>query len=76
MKAEPKAAADDGALPFRPRSTRSARCAAFCEQFVRAPKGMGALSPLLLPEWQPNLIGSVEGHGPNAVRFGRYSTIR
>jgi hypothetical protein len=64
MKAGPKAAADDGALPFRPRSTRSARCAAFCEQFVRVPKGTGALSPLRLRDWQPDLIGSVEDTDP------------
>jgi hypothetical protein len=64
MKAGPKAAADDGALPYRPRSTGSARCAAFCDTFVRVPKGTGALSPLLLRDWQRDLIGSVEDADP------------
>jgi len=47
MKAGPKAAVDPTVLPFRPRSTGSARFAAFSTKFIKVPKGKGcALSPL------------------------------
>ena len=59
MKAGPKAAVDDSALPFRPRSSGAARFAAFCEKFIRVPKGTDALSPLRLRPWQLELVGSV-----------------
>ena len=59
MKAGPKAAVDDSVLPFRPRSTGSARFATFGEKFVKVPKSTGARSPLLLRPWQVELVGSV-----------------
>ena len=45
MKAGPKAAVDETPLPWRPRSTGSARFAAFCDKFVKVPKGTGAPPP-------------------------------
>ena len=44
MKAGPKAAVESSPLPFRPRSTGAARFAAFCQKFIRVPKGTGALA--------------------------------
>ena len=44
MKAGPKAAVDPTVLPFRPRSTGSARFAAFATKFIKVPKGKGARS--------------------------------
>jgi len=41
MKAGPKAAVDPTVLPFRPRSTGSARFAAFSTKFIKVPKGKG-----------------------------------
>jgi hypothetical protein len=58
MRAAPKAAVDARVLPFRPRSTGSARFAAFCERFIRVPKCTGAQSPLRLRPWQIELVGS------------------
>ncbi|OBG87447.1 terminase [Mycobacterium sp. E802] len=59
MRAGPKRAVDDSVLPFRPRSNGSARFAAFCEKFIRVPKGTGAGKPLRLRPWQRDLVGSV-----------------
>lgn len=59
MRAGPKRAVDDSVLPWRPRSTGSERFAAFCERFVRVPKGTGARSPMKLRQWQRDLTGSV-----------------
>lgn len=60
MRAGPKAAVDGSPLPFRPRSlVPSERFAAFCEQFVVTPKGAGARGPMVLREWQRELVGSV-----------------
>ena len=59
MKAGPKSAVDPSPLPWRPRSTGSARFAAFCRKFVLVPKGTGAKSPLRLRDWQKGLVGSV-----------------
>ncbi len=60
MKAGPKGKVDASPLPFRPRSAGSKRFAAFCEKFVKVPKGTGALKTLRLRGWQLELIGSVE----------------
>lgn len=60
MKAGPKGKVDASPLPFRPRSAGSKRFAAFCEKFVKVPKGTGALKTLRLRDWQLGLIGSVE----------------
>lgn len=59
MRAGPKAAVDDTGLPFASEATGSARFAAFCEQYVRTPKGTGALEPMQLRAWQRDLVGSV-----------------
>ena len=64
MKAGPKRAVDETPLPFRPRSTGSVRFAAFCEKFIRVPKGTGALKPLTLRDWQRGLVGSVLNTDP------------
>jgi phage terminase large subunit-like protein len=50
---------DPSPLPWRPRSKGAARCAAFCKRFIRVPKGTGALQPLVLRDWQIDLVGSV-----------------
>jgi phage terminase large subunit-like protein len=52
-------ALDDSPLPWRPRSDGSARFAAFCERFIRVPRGTGARKPLRLRDWQRELVGSV-----------------
>lgn len=70
MRAGPKQAVDASALPFRPRSSGSARFSAFCEKFIRVPKGTGALSPLRLRDWQRDLIGSVEDADPTPRTAG------
>ena len=59
MKAGPKAAVDASPLPFRPRSTGSARFAAFCSKFIVTPKGTGARKAMKLRPWQVDLVGSV-----------------
>lgn len=70
MKAGPKAAVDDSPLPWRPRSTGSARFARFCEKFVKVPKGVGARSPLRLRGWQRDLVGSVLDADPRPRTAG------
>ncbi|MDN4518147.1 terminase large subunit [Mycolicibacterium austroafricanum] len=70
MKAGPKAAVDDSPLPWRPRSTGSARFAKFCERFVKVPKGTGALTPLRLRDWQRDLVGSVLDADPQPRTAG------
>ena len=57
-------------LPFRPRSAGSARFAAFCQRFIRVPKGTGALSPLRLRPWQIELVGSVLDADPTPRTAG------
>jgi phage terminase large subunit-like protein len=59
MPPGPKATVDSSLLPWRPRSSGSARFATFCLKFIRVPKGTGALSPLRLRFWQEELVGSV-----------------
>jgi phage terminase large subunit-like protein len=59
LQAGPKKAVDPSALPWRPRATGAARFAAFCRKYIRVPKGTGALSPLVLRDWQVGLVGSV-----------------
>jgi hypothetical protein len=71
MKAGPKAAVDARVLPFRRRLTGSARFAAFCQRFIRVPKGTGALSPLGLQPWQIELVGSVLDADPKSVEANR-----
>lgn len=70
MRAGPKAAVDDSALPWRPRSQGSARFAKFCETFVKVPKGTGARTPLRLRTWQRDLVGSVLDADPRPRTAG------
>ena len=35
------------------------RFAKFCEKYIVVPKGTGARSPLILRDWQRDLVGSV-----------------
>ncbi|BBZ04886.1 hypothetical protein MCHIJ_43230 [Mycolicibacterium chitae] len=70
MKAGPKAAVDDSALPWRPRSKGSARFAKFCETYIKVPKGTGARSPLRLRSWQRDLVGSVLDADPRPRTAG------
>lgn len=59
MKAGPKAAVDDSALPFRTKTVGSKRFSTWCAKFITVPKGAGALGPLKLRDWQVDLVGSV-----------------
>ncbi|OBB42700.1 terminase large subunit [Mycobacterium sp. 852002-51961_SCH5331710] len=70
MRAGPKAAVDDSVLPWRPRSTGSARFDSFCQKFVKVPKGTGARSPLRLRDWQRDLVGSVLDANPRPRTAG------
>lgn len=58
MRAGPKRAVDDSVLPFRPRSSGSARFAAFCEKFVKVRESRRVV-PLRLRPWQCELVGTV-----------------
>lgn len=70
MRAGPKAAVDPSPLPWRPRSTGSARFASFCRKFVKVPKGTGARTPLKLRTWQRDLVGSVLDSDPQPRTAG------
>jgi phage terminase large subunit-like protein len=70
MKAGPKAAVDADPLPLRTDATGAARFAAFCEQFLRVPKGTGALGPLRLRPWQVDLVASVLDADPRPRTAG------
>lgn len=59
MRAGPKAAVDPSKLPFESDLEGSARLAAWCERFIRVPKGTGARESLVLRPWQQELVGSV-----------------
>jgi phage terminase large subunit-like protein len=59
MRAGPKRAVDDSVLlPFRPRSSGSARFAAFCEKFVKVRESKRVV-PLRMRPWQRELVGSM-----------------
>lgn len=62
-KAGPKKAADPTPLPVGNFATESERFAAFCEQYVKVPKGTGARDPLKLRPWQQELAASVLDNG-------------
>lgn len=70
MRAGPKAAVDPTCLPWRPRSSGSARFARFCERYVKVPKGTGAGKPLRLRDWQQELVGSVLDADPRPRTAG------
>lgn len=50
---------DASRLPFRSAKTGAARFAAWCERFIRVPRGTGAGKPLKLRPWQVELVGSI-----------------
>jgi phage terminase large subunit-like protein len=74
VKAGPKAAVDESPLPWRPRSTGSARVVAFIEKFVVVPKGEGARRHLRVRRWQRELIAGV--FDPPRPRLGLWSLPR
>lgn len=68
MRAGPKAAADESALPFRPRSAvESERFLAFADKFLRVPKGTGAKGKLRLRDWQVDIAADVLDSGARTV---------
>lgn len=50
---------DPSALPFRSRLTGAKRFAAWCKKYLIVPKGRGVGKPLILRDWQVDLVGSV-----------------
>lgn len=70
MKAGPKAAVDPSELPWRPRSTGSARFGRFCAKFILVPKGTGVRKPLRPRPWQRDLVGSVLDADPQPRTAG------
>lgn len=50
---------DDSPLPWRPRGSQSERFRQFCKKFLRVPKGQDAGKPVILRDWQLELVGSV-----------------
>ncbi|GAA2807070.1 terminase [Mycolicibacterium pallens] len=50
---------DDSPLPWRPQGKPSERFRQFCKRFLRVPKGHGAGQPVILRDWQLELVGSV-----------------
>lgn len=59
MKAGPKAAVDESPLPWRPRLKGADQFAAFCSKFIITPKGKGAKKPMVLRDWQRDLVATV-----------------
>ena len=53
------------------RAAGVCRFAAFCERFIKVPKGTGALTALRLRDWQRGLVGSVlDAEVQHALRGG------
>lgn len=59
MKAGPKFPVDPSPIPFSSNTIGAQRFSAFCEQYIKVPKGADALSPLKLRSWQVDLVSSV-----------------
>lgn len=55
----PKAKADDSALSWRPHGSESSRFVQFCKRFLKVQHGFGAGSPLVIRDWQRDLVASV-----------------
>lgn len=55
---------DDSPLPWRPRGTESERFRQFCKRFLKVPKGHNAGKPVLLRDWQIELVSSVMDRNP------------
>ena len=65
----PRNAATDAPLPWRPgQLTGSARFADFCRKFIKVPRGAGALKPLILRDWQRELVApAMDGDGVHTL---------
>src|SRR5271156_2234131 len=65
----PRNAATDAPLPWRPGDlTGSARFADFCRKFIKVPRGHDALKPLLLRDWQRELVApAMDGDGVHTL---------
>lgn len=50
---------DESPLPWRPRGKPSERFRQFCKRFLTVPKGHGGGQPVILRDWQLELVGSV-----------------
>lgn len=59
MQAGRKGAVDDSRLPWRPRGSESARFVQFCKRFLTVQHGHGAGKPLIIRDWQRELVASV-----------------
>lgn len=59
MKAGPKGAIDETPLPWNPRLKGADQFAAFCKKFIVTPKGRGAKKPMVLRQWQRDLVATV-----------------
>lgn len=59
MKAGPKGAIDETPLPWKPRLKGADQFAAFCKKFIVTPKGKGAKKPMVLRQWQRDLVATV-----------------
>ncbi|OYN79987.1 terminase large subunit domain-containing protein [Mycolicibacterium sphagni] len=55
----PKAKVSVEPLPWRPRGSESERFVQFCRKFLIVPNGHGAGKPLVIREWQRELVASV-----------------
>lgn len=55
----PKAKVDDSPLPWRPKGSESERFAQFCKRFLKVPSGHGVGKPLIIRDWQRDLVASV-----------------
>lgn len=59
MKAGPKAQVDPSPVPFTSELVGAARFAQFCLELIVVPKGTGARGPLVLRDWQVDLVASI-----------------
>ncbi|MCV7195402.1 terminase large subunit domain-containing protein [Mycobacterium angelicum] len=55
---------DASPLPWRPRGTESERFRQFCKRFLKVPKGHNAGKPVILRDWQIDLVSSVMDADP------------
>ncbi|KXO99672.1 Phage terminase-like protein, large subunit (plasmid) [Tsukamurella tyrosinosolvens] len=68
MRRGPKAPTTDEPLPFAPiGSLESERCLEFIAQFIRVPKGTGALEPLQVADFQRDIVVAVLDSGARTV---------
>lgn len=55
---------DDSPLPWRPRGSQSERFRQFCRKFLRVPKGQDRGQPVIVRDWQLELVASVMDADP------------